>query len=283
MRVAYFTAGTVGAGHLVRGIAIGRALARRAAGVDYRMVGPPLPYAASARDDYQVVAVAEAELRDPERAGASELAAALRAFRPELLVIDLFWAPLRHVLPLADCEAWLLVRCCPRGWFGGPDDTRYDARRFARVIGIEPHRHTAIREEIAPIVVCNPDECRPTSALRERLGVPGDRRLVVATHAGVRGEIATVAAGAASAVRLDLYAPDALFPLAEWLPGADTVLSGAGYNAFWEARWLGYAARTRFTPLRRDIDDQAWRVHACGAYPMRANGADALAASIAGR
>jgi hypothetical protein len=283
MRVAYFTAGTVGAGHLVRGVALGRALRRRGAAVEYRMFGPPVPYAAAARDDYEAVRIAEAELRDPTRARASTLAAALGAFRPDLLVVDLFWAPLRHVLPLPGCEAWLLVRCCPRAWFEGPPDTRWEPRQFARVVGIEPHRHAAVRETVEPVVVCNPEECRPASALRERLGVPANRRLVVATHAGVRGEMAAVAAGAETAVRMDLHAADALFPLAEWLGGADAVLAAAGYNAFWEARWLGYAARTRFTPLRRDVDDQAWRLHVCSGYAMRANGADVLAGWIAGR
>jgi len=281
MKVAYFTGGTVGAGHLVRGVAIGRALARRACDVEYRMFGPALPFPAATRDDYQAVALDEATLRDPDRARASELAAALAAFRPDLLVVDMFWAPLRRLLPLAGCEAWLLVRCCPRGWLAGTPGFSFDPRQYARAIAIEPFRHAALREAVDPIVVCNPDECRPTSALRERLGTASDRPLVVATHAGVRGELDGIATP--DAVRFDLFADDALFPLAEWLPGADVVLAAAGYNSFWEARWLGYASRTRFTSLRRAIDDQAWRVHACGGHVMRTNGADVLAGWIAGR
>jgi hypothetical protein len=284
MRVAYFTAGTVGAGHLVRGIALGRALGRRGFTGDYRAFGPPVPYPSLARAGYEQLAISERELRDPLAAGRSEVAATLAAFRPDLLVVDMFWAPLRHILPLRGCECWLLIRACPRAWFTGPPDTRFEARQYRRIVAIEPFRHAALRESVDPVVVCNPEECRPPQALRERLGIPPERRLVVATHAGLPGEGAQVegAAGEEPAVRFDLFEEHAVFPLAEWLPGADRVLCAAGYNAFWEARWLGYAARTRFTPLPRKIDDQAWRLASCLGYPMLANGADTLAEWIVG-
>jgi len=279
MRVAYFTAGTVGAGHFVRGVAIGRALARRGFAGEYRMFGPPLPFPAAAGTAYQPVPVVEEIVRDPARAPESEPARALAAFAPDLLLVDMFWGPLRHVLPLAGCEAWLLVRTCPRVWFTGPPDTPFEPAQFRRLVAIEPFRHALLRERIDPIVVCNPDECRPRDALRARLGVPPDRPLVVVTHAGVRGELARIeeTAGGEAVARFDLFGPDAPFPIAEWLPGADRIHAGAGYNAFWEARWLGYAARTRFTAFARKIDDQAWRLATCRGYAMQANGADTLA------
>jgi hypothetical protein len=283
MRVAYFTAGTVGAGHLVRGFAIGRALARRGFAGEYRAFGPARPYPAAAWDGYEPLAIVEDELRDPSRARESDVAIALAAFRPDLLVVDMFWAPLHHLLPLAGCEAWLLGRACPRAWFTGLPDVRFEARQFRRIVAIEPFRHAALREQVDPVVVSNPDECRPPEALRERLGIPPDRPLVVAMHAGLPGEHAelTGALRGEQPVRFDLFDEQALFPLAEWLPGADRVLCGAGYNAFWEARWLGYASRTRFTAFPRHIDDQAWRLATCASYPMRANGADTLAGWIA--
>jgi hypothetical protein len=279
VRVAYVTAGTVGAGHLVRGHAIGRALTRRGFAGAYCAFGPPVPYPVAATVDYRSVTLDPHELRDPARAAGSGVANALAEFRPDLLLVDLFWAPVRHVLPRLGCEAWLLLRTCPRAWFDGPPDTRFEPRQFRRIIAIEPFRHAAIRESVDPIVVCNPDECRPPGALRERLGVPDGQPLTVAMHAGLAGEIAQLTPDETTH-RLDLFADDALVPVAEWLPGADRILCAAGYNAFWEARWLGYAGRTRFTPLPRKIDDQGWRVTNCAGYAMRANGADALAASI---
>lgn len=283
MRVVYFTAGTVGAGHLVRGIAIGRALDRAGFSGDYRMVGPPLPFAAAQRDDYETVELrSDATLRDPHLVMASELTRRLDALRPEVLLVDLFWAPLHWLLPALSCEPWLLLRLCPPRWLVGPPGMPFEPGRFRRVLAIEPFEHPAIGETIEPIVVANPEECRPIGALRERFGVPPGERLVAILHAGQRGEAAELATTAPPGrqVSLDLFEPGALFPAAEWLGGADHVVAGCGYNAFWEARWLGWAERTTFIPFPRSIDDQARRRATFGGHRPRRNGADALARLI---
>jgi hypothetical protein len=278
MRVAYFTAGTVGAGHLTRGVAIGRALRRAGVAADYRMLGPALPFPVAATLPYEVVPFTEAEVRSPVQIRLGALARTLTAFAPDVLIVDLYWAPLHHLLPLPGCETWLLVRSCPPAWFGGPPDTRWDPRRFARVVGIEPVAHAAVREHVAPVVVCNPDELRTPGSLRAHLGVAAGERLTVVAHAGAPGEIDALAQQAGpGVVRCDLFDDAALFPLAEWLRDADAVVAGGGYNTFWESRWLGWRDHTTFVPFARQIDDQRWRVTACADVPMTANGADVLA------
>jgi hypothetical protein len=288
MRIAYLTAGTVGAGHFVRGLAIARGLDRAGFTGTYRMFGPRLPYPVARRCElYQEVPVREerAALTHPQLAQTSTLAARLRDFAPDLLVVDLFWAAVRWILPALDVEAWLLVRSCPAAWLRGTNETPFAAGQYRRILGIEPIAHAAAGETIDPIVICNRDECRPKAALRERLGVPAGRPLAVVLHAGETGDEAALsrAAAGSAAVTLDLFAEDALFPAAEWLAGADRIWSGAGYNAFWEARWLGHARSTTFLPLPRSIDDQAARLRACAGHQPRHNGADVLARSILGR
>jgi len=281
MRIAYFTGGDVGAGHLMRGLALGRALSRAGIAADYRMFGPQLRYPILASLDYEVVSLVPAELRDPGLAPSSALGRALTAYDPDLLLVDLYWAPLRHLLPLLRCEAWLLVRSCPRPWFGGPPDARFDPGQFARIVGIEPIDHDVLTEHVDPVVVCNPNECRPRGALRAHLGLAPGAPLVLITHAGVPGEMDLLADSTdAGVIRCDLQGDAALFPLAEWLGDADEVIAGVGYNSFWEAHWLGWAQRTTFTPFPRKIDDQRWRLDVCGSYDMRSNGADTLAAWI---
>ena len=191
----------------------------------------------------------------------------------------MFWAPLYWVLPQLDCETWLLVRLCPEQWLQGPAPTPFNASAFGKVIAIEPLSFQATEDVIDPIVVANPDECQPPGALRNRLCVAKEERLEVVHHAGERGEMRALkrVAEQPSARSLDLRQRSALFPAAEWLPGADRIVCGAGYNAYWEARWLGYAERTKFVPFRRRIDDQAFRVTSFGDYVMRENGADTLA------
>jgi hypothetical protein len=300
VRVAYFTAGTVGAGHLVRGVAIGRGLARAGFAGEYRLFGPGLPFpAALARTDYEAVEIeTDRALRDRHLAQGSALARRLAAFAPDLLLVDMFWAPLYWVLPALQraggCAAWLLVRTCPPHWLAGPPGMPFTPGPYERILAIEPGVETGLDlsrlgrarldETIDPIVVANPGEHRPAGALRERLGLAAGDELVAIVHAGARGELPALheAAAAASPAVLNLFDPAAPFPAAEWLGGADRVVCGGGYNAFWEARWLGYAERTTFVPFRRTIDDQARRLTACRDIVPRANGADELARRIVG-
>lgn len=287
MKIAYLTAGNVGAGHFVRGIAIGRGLRRAGFAGTYRMFGPPLPFSLARRCElYEEVPILaeQVALRHPQLAQTSALAVRLREFQPDLLVVDLFWAAVRWILPLRHCEAWLLVRTCPPLWLEGTRQMPFAPRQFDRILAIEPISHPAIAEAIDPIVVCNRDECRPGGALRERLGLSPGRELTVVLQAGEPGEAAALAAAAAGheCVTLDLYSDEPLFPAAEWLGGADRIFSGAGYNAFWEGRWLGYGERASFLPFARSIDDQAARVKAFATCLPRGNGADVLACMLLG-
>lgn len=280
MKVAFFTAGTVGAGHFVRGLAIGRGLRRQGFRGEYRIFAPEVPFpAAAALASYERVSVeTDRTLRDRNLAQTSRLAGQLRDYAPDLLLVDLFWAPLRWILSGFPCEAWLLVRICPPHWLAGPPGMPFEPSQYARIIAIEPMPDRGARETIDPIVICNPDECRPPGALRERLGVPPGSPLTVVLHAGQRGEAEQLARAAGEeGTVLDLFDPEALFPAAEWLAGADRVVSGAGYNAFWESRWLGYADRAEFIPFRRSIDDQALRLGLSRGTAPRNNGADILA------
>jgi hypothetical protein len=276
MRVAFFTAGTLGAGHLVHGIAIGRALRRAGFTGEYRMFGPSTPFAQANRDDWQTVPIDAREVLRPDRAPTTELALALHAYRPDRLVVDMFWAPLRFILPLPGCRTWLIVRSFPGVWFQGPAGVAFDETQYHRIVGIEPGLERRFDEVIDPIVVANPDECQPKGALRARLGIPAGQRLVVATHAGKVGEIGKMGRDGPPPTAFDLHQAGALFPLAEWLGDADEIHSGAGYNSFWEAHWLGWADRTTFHAFPRPMDNQAWRTTLRG-YRMRSNGADTLA------
>jgi hypothetical protein len=288
MRVAFFTAGTVGAGHVARGSAIGRGLTRAGFRGTYRMFGPQTPFAAVANEGWESVTIDERGLTPREAALQTDLARRLVAFAPDLLLIDMFWAPLRWVLPLAGCEAWLLLRSHPRAWLDGPPGFPFDASQFARIVAVEPlpSPSPAITDTIDPVVLVGRDEQRPSGALRERLGVPEGKRLVVVAHAGMPGELRFLQPTARAdeeVVVLDLHASDAIFPLAEWLGGMDRLYTGGGYNSFWEARWLGWADRTTFTPFPRRNDDQRWRIAMCSSSRIRENGADTLARWIVGR
>jgi hypothetical protein len=273
LKVAYVTGGTVGAGHLMRGVAVRNALVRAGARVDFTMLGPPLPFEnAIAAAGYRAVEMKPEPLMREVTARTSPLAQALVALAPDLVVVDLFWAPLRFVLPLLQAEAWLLVRRCPDAWLDGPPGLPFLPAQYARRFAIEPMDSRVPLEPLAPIVVCNPDECRSGGAAED---------LIV--HAGKPGELDVLRAAAPPGARaVSLWDAGAPFPVAPLLPSARSVTCGAGYNAYWESRWLGHFPRTRFVPFERSIDDQPWRLLACADYAMRENGADVLARAITG-
>jgi hypothetical protein len=285
MRIAYFTAGTVGAGHLVRALSIHRGLRRAGFHGEFRAFGPDIPFPATDGGPYESITVDAEELTNPFTAPDSHLASRLDEFRPDLLLVDMFWAPVMYLLPLKDCEHWLLVRRCPEIWLEGNESVPFDSTPYDRIIGIEPMERPEFTHQLEPIVICNPNECRPRSALRDRYHIADENHLTIVAHAGVPGEIDEIIVDAVvgtTTVNFDARAPSALFPLAEWLTGADVICTGAGYNSFWEAKWLGYHDRTRFTAFDRHIDDQEWRLKQCADYTPRENGADQLARWILG-
>ena len=288
MRVAYFTAGTVGAGHLARGVAIERAFDRAGVGVDYRIFSAPLPFSIAHRQSVCTIPIAEAELGDPRRAPESALARAIASFSPDVLLIDLFWAPVHHLLPIARCEAWLLLRSHPARWLIGPESVPFDRSRFDRIFSIEPQVRVDFAEALCPIVIANRDELRPRADLRRALDVDDEAHLTLVVHAGQTGEIDALVARAraidrTTTVRVaNLYDEASIFPLATFFDGADRIVGGAGYNLFWETRALGLRARSALFPFARTIDDQARRLRECDAHDPLENGADRLAALISG-
>lgn len=283
MRIAFFTAGTIGAGHLTHALAIEAGLQRAGFDGSFQIFGPGLPFFIDLPSNYTTVVVKKETLRDRRASEISQLAQALQSYDPHLLIVDMFWAPLAFILPLLECPAWLLIRKCPPQWLQGPSFLNFDAPAYDRILAIEPMEHPLLKERLEPIVLFNPDEIKPPGALRRRLGVADDQHLSVVMQAGLEGEVLSFSPPSEGVVfRSDPHKnPDqVIYPIANWLLDADQIFCGAGYNAYWEARWLGYAHKTTFKAFERPIDDQAWRLRVCSSHTMKENGADQLAQMI---
>jgi len=293
VRVVYVTAGTVGVGDLMHGVALRRAAQRSGLPVSVSLVSPPLPFPAVRRlADHTAVEMDPAALVDPARAASTPLARALSSLKPDVVVVGHFWANVQRIIAQLGFEAWLLLRKAPPVWIKGPPQAPFAPSVFARRLEIEPVGFAGDFEQLAPLVVVNRDELVPAAAARAALlnGVDDDGRpLRLVFQAGNPGEAQALASSSSPSSSsyshtrvIDLRDNDAPWPVADLLLGADEIVSGAGYNAYWESRWLGTAAKTTLVPFARRIDDQAWRL-SLASLPMRENGADQLIRMLYGR
>jgi len=282
VRVTFFTAGSHGAGHVVRACALQRALVRAGAtDVTLTVVAPSSPFLRLVGDAARPVVIDSEALRTPAGAVASDVARAIADSAPDLVVIDVFWVPLAFV-PLP-CPAWLLLRSVPPAWLVGPKEARFDASRYQRVFAIEPAPMLERFEQLDPIVVVDASERGTRADLARACGgdVPGGAPLQVIVQGGLAADV-EVLTTAARATRpgpwhhLDLHDAHAPFPVAPLLTAADAVVAAPGYNTFWESRLLGFADRTTWVPIRRAIDDAAWRAGLPADVRPRGNGADTL-------
>lgn len=281
MRVAMFTAGTIGMGHVMHGYAMHRALKRNGFKGEFALFGTPAKFAA-VRDlpfAHHVIELPRAELVSPTLAPQSAIARALADWRPDLLLVDMFWAPLHFILDELDVESWLLIRMCPPVWLVGKDGVFLRPEQYRRIIATEAISHPVLTDRLEPLVVSNPEDCQPPHALKARLGVPANRELGVVVHGGILEEIEKLDPGFQHMEmrRFDGNDSNSPFPASDWLGGADHIFMAGGYNAVWEAVWLGYADRTHWQGFRRPIDHQGWRVRVARELGMKENGADRLA------
>jgi len=229
LRVAYATAERCGAGHAVRGIALVRA--GRRAGIEVRAFGPPVPYPAIMAAGYE---------------GTTDWQEQVVKYTPDLLLGDLHWLALDHLVQRLSCPAWLLARAFRCHWL--EDHGPFRITHWERRIGIEPLAELGITDRIPPIVVANPDEV-PAVSLFD-------------------GQDVTLRS---------LADADAPFPVAPLLTRARSIVASAGYNAYWESVWLGYRDRVRWITAQRE---RANRVEIGG--EMDENGADVLMRMIRG-
>lgn len=276
-RIVFMTSTMQGAGHLARAYAVYRGLARRGDPFSFTVIAPASPYPIDhIAWTYVPVAYERDELRTPQAAEQSAVAAALRRAKPDIVIVDMFWLPLFHVRSLTEfghTPWWLLLRNVPPTWLRGSLTIRWNANQYDRVIGIEPIVDLPTTHSLSPVV-----------GNERLLPLPEPTRDTLIAHVGMGAEFqklcATFNEGGGAAIDAHTLGganDEATFPLADRYPTYRRIIGGGGYNFVWETVWAGVQDRTRYVPFERPIDDQKRRIAAARSFDMKSNGADDLA------
>lgn len=229
-----------------------------------------------------------AEALGPEFFRDSSLYRALADVRPDILVVDLNWPHLDAFIRYLPCRKVFLTRLIDSGTF------RF--RTAGRELAFRPEDYDLLfrtepgfdlpfpSESLEPIIIRNRDEILPREDARADLGLAPEDRACLFAFNGKEGE-------GAEAWRSFSYLEEegwkvirsdnregGLFPAVDWFNAFDLVVCGAGYNAFWEARY--FRKQAFFVPFPRLFEDVKRRIALCSDYEFEENGADQLVRRI---
>ena len=224
------------------------------------------------------------DVLSPRRFRDSELFAAIRAADPDVLIVDLHWFALDAFIRELPCRKVILIRRVDPRYFRFRTPNRELAFRPADydiVVRIEPgFRLPFPSDSVEPIVLRNRDEILSRRAARTDLGLSEGARACLFAFSGTVGQgeetwksFSYLEDEGWTVVRSD-NRNEGLFPVVDWFAAFDLVVCGAGYNAFWEARY--FRKEAFFSPCRTLFEDARERVATCSDYEFEENGADQL-------
>jgi len=261
--------------------------------IEFQLLTVETPFAITAERfgiPLRCVPLEESEKLSYEVFKNSSLYSAIIEFAPDVLIVDLYWFPLEAFIRDLPCKKVFIARQIDPAFFciRLPDrELRFRPEDYDLVIKTEPGFELPFQStEIDPIIIRNRDEIMSREAARADLGIGPDERTCLFAFNGAEGEGATAWKSFSyledegwRVVRSDNRS-GGLFPVVDWYNAFDMMVLGAGYSAFWEARYFGREAF--FVPFRRRFEDQARRVATCSDYTPRENGADTLVKLIMG-
>ncbi|HAE23320.1 MAG TPA: hypothetical protein DCG47_13520 [Spirochaetaceae bacterium] len=293
MKLLFYSGGTTGSGHIVKGLSIANAIRRAGLDWDYKILSVRTPFAGLA--ERQGVAIETIDAEDEKRLGPelwreSALFKAIDAYNPDVLVVDLFWFALDSFIRELPCKKAILIRQVDPAFFAMRTAERalcFRPEDYDLAAAIEPGFNTPFASErLEPLVVRHRDEIMPAGRALRELGLDPDDQACFFGFNGNAWEGAEVwksfdyLEGEGWKVVRSNNREGGLFPAVDWFNAFGLLVVGAGYNAFWEARYFGKEAF--FAPFPRNFEDQYRRIRLCSSYVPKENGADQLIRRIAG-
>ncbi|MBI9106546.1 MAG: hypothetical protein JEZ04_07340 [Spirochaetales bacterium] len=289
MRIAYFCLGS-GSGNLMIGASIFNALVRIGEQTEFTAITDSefTPIFSKWFNIIQIKGEPEKLFTDDLN---TELYRALKSVNPDLIIVFMMWMPIMPLLEGFSCPKVLLIRQCPQKWLimkTAPEDSiDVNFADYSAAFSIEPGFQPHGFAPLPPLILKNRDELPSPEASRAKLGLIAGEKLCIAADNGPEDEYRDIIEKSKALCPFDCTlitatnkggGENSLFPLIDYLPAVDFVVGSAGYNLFYECRYLNIPAR--FFAYERKAEDQMWRIETNGHYHFHTNGADILAGRL---
>jgi hypothetical protein len=284
LKIIYYTSGITGSGRVVTGISIGNALRRRRVSCEYTILsGSDFAFLSSDFTRIKIPLEDENDLSE-QNYKTSELFKTLTDLKPDILLVDLVWFSLYYIIKDIPCKKIFLCRQVNDAYFSiNPKGNMliFRPEDYSMIIATEPFKSFIPMQRINPIIIKNQNEILLHEVAARRLGTVEDRPVCLFAYNGEPGEFEAIKKKYSYLKNSEYqmlystnYSDKSYFPIVDYFNAFDLIISGAGYNAFWEIIYFNKEAI--FEPVQRHFENQFWRVQNCQEYYFEENGADQL-------
>ena len=294
MRTAFFTFGS-GAGNLMIGAALYNGLKRAGIRTEFTAITDcefSKHFTSCLGPGFNVRNIR----REPEKLFRddlnTELFSVLEEISPDLILVYKVWLPIMPLIGEFKCPKILLLRQCPELWMhirtGEHDFIHINTGDYDAALSIEPGFLPEGFSSVPPLVLKNRDELPSKAEAREALEIEEGKKCCIIAQNGRPGEFERILAESSGTGDLSdyrmIYTSNrdtkalSLFPLIDYLPAADFIIAGAGYNLFYESRYLNIPGR--FFSFKRDAENPQWRIDNNSGCTFTENGADTIAGIV---
>ena len=211
----------------------------------------------------------------------------LQQIEPDIILVDHLWFPVMFILDDFKAVKTIFFRHVKPPWLKTPllpDGTvrEFDSGLYDLSFTMEPNFLVPGTESLPPVIGVTKNDIKPPEIIRQVLSIPPDKKLLLAAHNGLPGELEEFAKQAdydpkeyaLRSIGNINEAADELFPLSHYLSGVDLAIGACGYNFFYETRF--YDLPTHYIPIERAFESPVWRYKTNKNYSGPFDGADQM-------
>jgi hypothetical protein len=284
VKIVYYTPGISGWGRVVTGISIANAFKRKSIKCEFTLIS-------SFQSDFQFdnidhikIPIENEDILFTKEYRDSILYKTLSELKPDVILFDLIWHMTYKFIHELNCKKILLCRQVSNRFFSLPLPNQklvFNPNHFDIIFATEPFKSIVEMDSLNPIIIRNKDEILTRKEALTKLVIRDKCPICLLAFSGKSGEYETVKKKYSYLERTEYqmlystnYSTKNYFPIVDYFNAFDFIVSGAGYNQFWEAIYFNKEAI--FEPVQRQFENQFWRVQTCQEYYFEENGADQL-------